>query len=336
MVYLVSFRKYLITFLITLGAFLGALLFYLLALLLYMKFKGETPVLLKAFQDYAWLILASLPFVVVIASSFYFAFLGTDKRFSMRMVPIIALFNALLLLVFFAVKGDFRMLERPKQFVFHADVMDTGMVNVLGDYKIFLEKGDKKLPRRAVLFYKNAYILSSWKEGATSFSAVASQVVGSDGLSPASRSFSIPAREPVVIMRDTGIARGMIDYYSGYLKRLKTIFQRTFASGGPIAAMIALFLLSIGYFGLLSSVVSFFNNRQTLILSYSAIFVIGLLFFAAFPDYLSLVAVISFGIKLPFLKVLVPGLFVGLLASLAAFGLYQFRDLWLKRSGNRA
>lgn len=335
MVYLVSFKKYLITFLITLGFFLGALLFYLLALLLYMKFRGETPVLLQAFRDYAWLLLASLPFAVAVASSFYFAFLGNDKRFSMRMVPIVALFNAVLLLLFFVVKGDFRMLERPKQFVFRPEVADTGMMNVLGDYKIFLEKGDKKLPRRAVLFYKNAYLLSYWKEGSTSFSAVASYTVGRDGLSPASRSFSIPAREPVVILRDTGIARGIIDYYSQYLKRLKTIFQRTFAAGGPIAAVIALFLLSIGYFGLLSSVASFFNNKQTLILSYSAVFTVGLLFFAAFPDFLSLIAVISFGIKLPFLKVLIPGIFVGLLASLAAFGLYQFRDLWLKRSGNR-
>lgn len=322
MVYLLSLRKYFFTFLKTVLFFAAGLLLYLFNILIFLKFKGESSILIEALKNYALFLVYSFPFITIIASGFYFSFIGTDKMFTIRMIPIISAFNTIVLLIFFLVNFDFLILSDPSQLYFKPEVRD-GIVNTVGDYKIYFEKGGNKGEKRGILFYKNAYLINDWQIKDNEVRLSAYQYIGDNSFFKQNSSFSIPRKEPVLQLKETGITHFLFQNYISYLKKLREIFYTTFASDGILASIIAILFLCTGYFTIISGISGFINEKQLIILTYSTLLITVILMFLCFPYFLSLITLIKFGIKNGFFKVIIPGLFIGLFSALIGYGLLE-------------
>jgi hypothetical protein len=327
-------RNYLFTFLRTSVVFIAGLSIYLFTLLLSLKFRGESWILIEALKNYGLFLLYSLPFIIIIASCFYFAFIGNDKMFVFRMVPIVSAANTIILLLFFLIKIDFFPLFPPTQLYFYPEVKE-GYINTIGDYKIFVEDNVKNNYRKGILFYHNAYLINAMNVGKNTVSVNAYQRIGNGQFYGDSSGFSIPRKEPVMQLKETGITRLVCQNYISNIKYLRKIFQTTFVNGGMPHSIVAILLMSIGFFGLTAGIAGFLSERQLVILSFSALFTLAIFLFFIFPHFLSLVNLIKFGIKNGFFKVTFPGLFVGVFGALIGYGLIELRDLMLKRGGNR-
>ncbi len=334
MVYLLSLRKYFFTFLKTILFFLGGLLLYLFEILVFLKFKGDTDVLIEALKNYGFFIVYSFPFIIIIACFFYFCSIGNDIKFNIRMIPIISALNTVLLLIFFFINFDFLILPKPVQQYYRPEIRDD-MINAVGDYKIFIEKKDGKSPGNGILFYKNAYFISDWRVKNNAVNVNTYQYIGDSGFYKQSSAFSIPRKEPVMEMKDTGISQFLFDNYISYLKKLKDIFYTTFLDGGAVLSALAILLLSTGFFSIVCGIACFINDKQILILTYATLMAASILMFLGLPYFLSLIALIKFGIKNGLFSVIIPSLFVGLFSALIGYGLLSLKDLMLKRTGNR-
>lgn len=338
MIYLKSLKSYLFRLLVMLILFALVLLFYFFTMLVFYKFHGESAVLLNALKNFGLFLLYSLPLIVIFASSFYFAFTaGGDKKFTMIMVPIVSAVNTVILLVFFLLKIDFTSLEKPLQGYFYPEVRQ-GIINSIKDYKLYVDKLDRGSIRSGILFGRNAYIVGGGTVGWENVNVSSYMTVGDGGLANQSSSFSIPRKEPVLQIQETGVSRVLFQSYINYVKKLRAIFYNTFVTGGPAGVLysaLAILLMCIGFFGIISGIVVYFNEKQIMALSYSALAVVAILMFLSFPYFLSLIALIKFGIKNGFFKVFLPSLFVGGLTALVGYGLLELRQLMLKRSGNR-
>jgi hypothetical protein len=318
-----ALRKYVITFLQTALFFIVILLLYFLNILILLKFRGQSAILFWALRDYGLFIIYSLPLILMIASCIYFAFLGNDKKFNLRIIPVIAGFNTLILLVFFLVKFDFQTLAMPAQPYFYPEVKE-GAVNSLGEYKLYLNK--KGMMPRGYLFYGSVSQVNGWSQDRNNVYV---------GLSGQKNGIAIPRKAPVLQLRETGVAHYFLVNYISYLKRMKDIFYNTFVDGGVITSTIAIFLLCVGFFGIMAGVCGFMNDKQLLILTYASLFVAGALFFMGFPYFLSLVALIKFGVKHGIFKVIIPSLFVGIFSGLIAYGLLELKGVLAKRSSGQ-
>lgn len=334
MVYLLSLKKYAILFLKTTLFFAAGLLLYLFTMLVALKFKGETALLLEALKNYGLFIIYSLPLVIMVSSCFFFGSAGNDKKFILRMIPIVSSFNTIFLFIFFLVKIDFQALFNPTQLYFSPDIKE-GIINSVGDYKVFVEKSDKNSIKKGILFYRNVYFISDGRVLKNEVNVNTYQYISAVGLNRQNSSFSIPRKEPVIQVKETGIAHFLFQNYIGYLKKLSGIFYTTFVNGGLINSIIAIYLLSVGFFAIICGVTGFLSEKQIMILTYSTLFTVALLMFIGFPYFLSLIALIKFGIKIGFFRVVIPGLFVGLFAALIGYALIELRFLLIKNAGNR-
>lgn len=333
-----SLKSYLFRLLVMLLLCALVLLFYFFTMLVFYKFHGESAILLSALKNYGLFLLYSLPLIVIFASSFYFAFnAGSDKKFAMVMVPIVSAVNTLILLVFFQLKIDFTSLEKPLQASFYPEVRQ-GIINSIKDYKLYVDKLNRGSIERGILFNRNAYVVGSGSVGRETVNVNSYLVVGDNGLANQGSSFNIPRKEPVLQIQETGVSRFLFQSYINYVKKLRGIFYSTFVTnvpGGILYTALAILLMCIGFFGVISGIVVYFNEKQIMALSYSALAAIAILMFLSFPYFLSLIALIKFGIKNGFFKVFLPSLFVGGLTALVGYGLLELRQLMLKRSGNR-
>ena len=330
-----SLRKYLFSFLKTALFFVAGLLLYLFSMLVYLKFKGDASILTEALRNYGLFLLYSIPFILIVASCFYFGFLGNDKVFFVRMIPFVALFNTVVMLAYFLVQFSFEPLPKPTQLFFYPETR-PGYVNTIGSYQLFAEPGSKENSGKGILFYKNAYFVNSWNIKKNEISVSSSQYVGRGEITRQSSGFTIPGKEPVIQLQQMGIADWLFRQYITYLNKLREFFYMTFAEGGLPASILAIFFMSMGFFGMVCGIAGFMNDKQMLILTVSALFLTAGILFFIMPQFLSLIALIRFGIKMGFFRVTIPSLFVGLLAGMIGYALIEFRDLLLKRSGNRS
>ena len=338
MKYLKSMKSYLFRLLVMTLLCALVLLFYFFTMLVFYKFHGESAILLNALKNYGLFLLYSLPLIVIFASTLYFAFTTMgDKKFTMVMVPIVSAVNTVILLVFFFLRIDFTSLEKPLQAYFYPEVRQ-GIINSIKDSKLYVDKMDRGSIDSGILFSRNAYLGGSGSVGWDTVNVNAYQAVGDNGLTGQGTSFHIPRKEPVLQIQETGISRALFQSYINYVKKLRGIFTNTFVTnvpGGVLYTALAIFLMCIGFFGIISGIAVYFNEKQIMALSYSALAVIAVLMFLSFPYFLSLITLIKFGIKNGFFKVFLPSLFVGGLTALVGYGLLELRQLMLKRSGNR-
>ena len=86
---------------------------------------------------------------------------------------------------------------------------------------------------------------------------------------------------------------------------------------------------------MIAGVAGFLHDRQVFILTVSTLLLLAILFFLAFPGFLSMIQLIKFGVKNAFFKIMVPSFIVGLLAAAIGYGLLELRELLAKRAGNR-
>ncbi len=330
--YLQSLKSYLFRLLVILLLTAFVLLFYLMTMLAYYKFRGEAAVLMLALKNYGIFLLYSVPLVVITASCFYFAFLGSDKKFTMIMVPIVSAVNAVILTVFFVAKIDFRVLEKPVRMTYAPDIRE-GVINSVKDFRIYAERMNRSSISGGLLFQRNAHVISGGSVGKDTLNVGTSQILSEGGLSPHRANFSIPRREAVRQIPETGVTRMVFGMYIDFVKKFRGLFASTFSGGGVLFSALAIFLMGIGFFGVISGIVVYFNDRQIMALSYAALFAISVVLFLALPYYLSLIALIRFGIKNAFFRVVLPSLTVGSLTAMIGYGLIELRQVILRRSG---
>lgn len=334
MIYIESLKKYAILLLQTALFFIGALLIYFFLLLVYLKFKGNTDILLKVLSNYGLFVLYTLPLIVMVASFIYFGFLGNDRFFIIRMVPYVAGLNTVLLFLFFLVKVDFMKLEPLSQITFTPDVR-AGYVNTVGKYQVYLHNDGTKKPQRGVLFYKNAHFFNEISVKNATIQVNTTRYIGNNSMVNQYAGFSIPRKAPYIQLHDTGVTFFVFQKYMDYLNKLRTVFHATFMEGGPILSFLAILFMGIVFFGIIAGIAGFVSDKQVYIFSISTLFMLAILLLFIFPNYLSMILLIKFGITHPLFKVILPSFFVGLLSSVLAYSLLEFRELMLKRSGNK-
>lgn len=291
--------------------------------------------LVTALLDTAVMLLYSIPLMLIISTSLYFAFsAGNDRKFILIMIPIIAAFNTALLAVFFLVKLDFQAVTNPGP-MYANPVFRDGLITPVGDYKVALFENSTNLSRKGFIFYKNAYMIRSVRTEKSSVSVATSSVVGNSSISPSGQFFSIPRKEQVLLLAETPVSRFALNYYISYIKKIKNIFTVTFMTNGLAASLISILILSTGFFGVIAGISGFISDRQILIMSICSLLITGVLLFAAYPAVLGLVALVKFGLKNGFFRVFLPSLTLGLLLGLLGYGLIELRSLLTRRAGAR-
>jgi len=336
LIYLISIKKYLFAFLKVLIFVVIILLLYFLEVLTYEKYAGNPNFISAAIINYLTVLFFSLPFLQVVATVMFFGFsLTFDKMLLYRIIPIIGGINAILLIVFFAVNIDFERSQAPQNFAVPVAIQ-PGFINPINQYNFYaINMIDTKI-REGVLFYKNTYFINSGKVQDDRIILDAYKAVGTGGVYNNSSHFSIPIKEPIVRLPESGISSFLIDSYLSTIQRIRHIFQTAFFSTGLFVSIIAIILLSVGFFGIVASISFFLNEKQIYILSACALLVVSFLFYYSLPYFLSLVEVIKLGIKSPFGSLFLPSLFVGIFAGLMAFGLLELKDLLMKRAKGAA
>lgn len=336
MIYLLSLRKYAAVFLKVFLAFAGALALYFVIFLLYLKFRGNSSILVEALRNYGTMLLYSIPFMVIVSGFLYFSFSSApDRRFLIIMVPLVALFNTLLLFVFFFVNTDFADLVKPEAMFAYPELKE-GYITPIGDYKIWLAPGYSNSVRKGILFYKNGYFLDSVRIQPSEINLTSPETIGNGGPERSWVSFSVPKKDQVVELPNTSVGSALLDIYIHYVKRLKTIFQTTFVTNGLAASILSMLLLAVGFFAIVAGAATWFNEKSIFLMTVCTLVVLSSVMFLAFPQFLSLIELIKFGIKNGFWKVFIPSLFVGGLAALIGLGLIELRQLTMKRGTGSA
>ena len=332
MIYLISIKKYLFTFLKVLIFVVVILLLYFLEVMTYEKYAGNPNFITSSIVNYLTVLFFSLPFLQVASTVLFFGFSITfDKLLLYRILPIIGGINAVLLIVFFVVDINFQKATPPKSFAVPCTIHE-GHINPVNQYNIYvINMLDTKI-REGMLFYKNTYFINSGKIQDDRIILDSSKAIGAGGVYNKNSHFSIPINEPVVRLPESGISSFLINSYLDTIQRIRHIFKTAFFSTGLFVSILAILLLSVGFFGIVGSVSFFMNEKQIYILSTCALVVVSFLFYYSLPYFLSLVEVIKLGIKSPFGSLFLPSLFVGIFAGLIGFGLLQLKDILIKRS----
>ncbi len=336
MLYWMAIKKYLLMILKTFLFLAAILLIYFFAMVLFFKSGGESQFWSKALMQYLGVLGYSIPLILVIASTMFFAFqISFDKAYAMRVIPILAAINALLIIPFFLVKMEIKDFPEFPALSTITDVEESS-IHPEGDLKVYLHKMKGGTIRNGLIFDDTVYFLTDGSVSKTRLSVSGSRYIGNNGPGYKSYNKSLVRKNSVKQLTDTGISHWLFNHYVEYIKKLKDIFNTSFKINNMILSLLGLFLVSIGFFSLVASISFFFNEKKAYFLSMSTLLIVGLIAFIAFPYYLTLFEVIKFGIKSPVAKVLVPGLFTTVLASLISLGMILLKDALMSKKGGVA
>ncbi len=328
MVYLVSLRNYTFTFIKTFFFVCIMLLVYLIIEIISLKSTGSASVFTESLKNYGLLLIKALPFTVLFSSCLYFSSIGMEKSFIITMVPLVAVFNTIIILLCFWMNGDFHEFNSQYQFYYYPEIKEGG-ITAIGDYQIAVTGG-----RKGILFYKNAYLFNDFRTGQNDITVNTYQAAGNTSVYSAYNSFTIPYKTPVLKLRETGITYFVMKNFIDYVKYSQNIFNITFNGGSIIYSIISFLFMNLGFFAVVCGVAGFFSETRTLALSWSALIVLTALLFIIYPQYLSLMSFIKFGFKDNILRLLISSVTAGLLGGVIGYALIQMRIMFQhKREG---
>lgn len=296
--------------------------------MLYQKGIGNSKFVVEALKSYGAFLFYSIPLLCIFATSSFAAFkLNFDKKFSIRVVPIIATINTVFLLLFFLINIDYAPIPKDKARSIYPEIK-TGYVNQINGYRLYVNSKNKKgnIIKSGVLFQDNAYLISSGKITKKQISLYSTKYISDTSICRKKSSFSVPHKEKLFQLQNTGISAILLSAYDNYTRKVRTIFNQTFASAGIVSSIIAILFMSIGFYAVVFGIAVFFNHRDIFFLSFAAIMVLSFAEIFLYRYYLAMVQVIKLGIKNAFWQVTIPGIVVGIFAGLLGFGLIQLKD----------
>lgn len=299
------------------------------------KLSGEERFVVNAFLDYLGILQTSLPFILALSTVMYFAFqIAFDKLYAFRLIPIISLFNALLMLVFFYVNLEFSDLPEDME-LSRNPFIEQDQINPLNGYPVYVNDKSDFIDTKiedGLLFYNKVYFVDEGYIEDDTVELYTSGYIGENSIVSHQGSISIPYVEELMTLDDTGITGFITRKYIGYLDNLKEIYKKTFTDEPLLSSIFAIVLTGLGFFFVLSSISFFFNDKDIFILSVSTLFVVAVLGFLGFQYFLSLVQVIKFGIENAFGRIILPSILILIFSGLVSFGLIQLKEAIHKKS----
>ncbi|MCX7820795.1 MAG: hypothetical protein N2258_03875 [Brevinematales bacterium] len=334
MIYLETLKKYTFGFLKVLLWVILFSLIYFFYLLAYFKVTGTKGFLLLSVGNYFAFIINSLPFVIIFSTMLFFSFAGQDKFYIIKFLPIINIFNTIILTLFFLLNLKFLILYENKE-VKYIPIVRENYLNVFGPYRFYYEKNDRGGLTKGILFYKDPYLLSSVsvKDDYTYLST--SHLVGKTSLYANNSFFKVKIKEDLISLKSSPISPFLLKIYENYNIKLKNFFEYTFKTGGIIISIIAIYILFLGFSGFIVSIGSYFGKKEIYSLSFSTILVLSVVFFVGLPVFLNLTHLIKLGIKNKLFEVIIPSLIVGVFAGMIGYGLIELKILMNKMYGNK-
>lgn len=313
------------------------MLIYLFAMVLHFKSSGVSNFWGQALIQYAGLLLHSIPLLLVISSTLFFAFQITfDKLYAMRVIPVLAAINALLIIPFFVVNPKVDAFPEFPKLTLSADV-EEGTIHPEDNLKVYINKMKGATIQNGLIFDKNVWFLDSGSISKSRLSVSGSRTMGNEG--PYSRSYniSVSRNNKIDQLRDTGISYWLFTRYVKYIQHLKGVFENSFTVKKNLAlSLLSIFVVCIGFFSLLAAASFFFNEKQVYFLSMSTLLIVGMVGFITLPYYLSTFEVLKFAIRNPLGKILVPSLLTTVLSLLISLGLVVMKDALMQKKGGRA
>ncbi len=334
MVYIETVKKYFFNFLKVLLWVLIFSLIYFFYLLAYFKVSGEKNFLFLSFGNYFSFVINSLPFVIIFATILFFSFAGQDKFYVLKFLPIVNVLNTIILTLFFVLNLKFLVLYENKP-VKYNPVIREGYFNVFGQYRFYYENDEKGKLKKGVLFYKEPYILGLINVKDDYVYLTTSHLLGKNNLYANNSSFRITRKQDLISLKSSPISPFILKMYEDFNIKLKNFFNFTFKSGGIIGSIIAIYILFLGFSGLIVGVGSYFARKDIYSLSFSTLLVFSVLFFFSFPIFLNLTHLIKLGIKNKFFEVIIPAIIVGTFSGMIGYGLIELKGIISKMSGNR-
>lgn len=326
MIYLLSIKKYLITLLKSLSFFILIILFYFFTMVTLYHIGGVSRFWVKALLQSLGLLQASLPFMLIISTCFFFAFQMTfDRVYAFKVLPLISTINALFLLIFFLTSAPIRLIGH-KAALRGTVPITQGYIYPLRGQSILITRIKNNRIKGGLLFDRNSKLITGGYVGKNTLSVKIGAYFSSRGPVKIRQSFSFPLKRKDALQNDTGISRGLFDYYIRFIGGLKKIFTETFQRKNTVFSLLAIILMSLGFFSLIGSLSFFFNEKQAYFLSFSGLLIIALLGLFAFPSYLGMVAVIGFGIHKGPMQLLLPGIIVTIFALLLSVGMVFLKE----------
>lgn len=313
------------------------LLIYFFAMVLHFKSGGVPDFWGKALVQYAGLLLHSLPLLLVISSTLFFAFQITfDKLYALRVIPVLASVSALFIIPFFLVKAEIQAFPEFPELSLAAEV-EEGSIYPEDNLKVYIHKMKGTSIQSGLIFDNNAWFLNSGSVSKSRLSVSGSRVMGNEGVYSRSYNIAVSRNNKISQLKDTGISYWLFTRYVEYIQHLKGVFDNSFrVRKSPLLSLLSLFLVCVGFFSLLSAASFFFNEKQVYFLSMSTLLVVGMAGFITLPYYLSIFEVLKFAIKNPVGQALVPGILTTLLSLLISLGLVLMKDALMQRKGGRA
>lgn len=331
MIYLISIKKFFLQFLKTTLFFLVFLLFYLFGLIVSGKFAGSNTLIQTAVVNYLALLLNSLPVILLISSTTFFAFhMAFDKLYALRLIPILGGVSALMLLAFFFVNLDFKPQPRPSTLTIY-DKVTEGLINPVNGVKVYVNKMSEDRIRSGILFDDNVSFIGSGRVSDKQVVVTTSRVISDGSISAREASLTLPRKETVISLQDTGLLTAAMDIYIKHTERMKSIFTLTFTDGSILFEILAIIIMCVGYFSIVAGVSFFLNDQQIKFLSLAANVLVAIIGFFGFQYFMSLIQVIKFGIKSTFGEILLPSILIAVFAGLIGFGLLQLKEALTKK-----
>ncbi len=329
MIFLTSIKKYAVQFLKILLLFIGLLLFYFFAMILSGKISGSEKILINALQNYGAILLYSLPFMLILSTAIFFAFeMNFDKLYALKIIPIVAGLNALILLSFFFINLETDPLPENTSFEV-APALEEGRINNFNGYNIYVnDLNDFDLTEidDGILFYNQSHFISSGKIGEESIHIYTDKYIGDSSIISRYKSYTIKRTEKFHKLESTGLFQLILTHYMNYIQKIKTKFTETFTGDSAVFSIIGIILVSMGFYFIIASSAFFFNEKDIIMLNVSALFIISLLGYFVFQYFLSLVAIIKFGLNHPLGKIVLPSFIIMVFSGLIGFGLLQLKD----------
>jgi len=319
--YLRSLLRYSVTFLRTAFFVAVLLLIYFLSCAVLLKSMGNPSFLTESLRNYGIVIVRALPFIAILASLMYFSNISSaaGKPFMITMIPLLAIFNTAIFCLSFYFNPDFMQFTGQSSSYYYPEISQD-RVNDIGGYKIVLKSGG-----RGSLFYNNMFIFNDLKPVNNNISLNTETAVYDASIAPSYIRMTIPYRTEAVNSGETGISDYLIKNFLEASRSLQSVFL-TLISGSSLPVLIfSMLFMNLGFFALACSLAVFFSDRQTILLSWSLIFLLAAALFLALPQYFIFISIIKSGIRSQGYKLILPSIFVGIPGGLIGYILISIR-----------
>lgn len=284
---------------------------------------------MDSLRNYGIAIVRALPFIAILASLMYFSNISSaaGKPFMITMIPLLAIFNTAIFCLSFYFNPDFMEFAGQASSYYYPEISQD-RVSDMGGYKIVPKGGG-----RGALFYNNMFLFDNLKTVNGSISLNTETAVYDTSIAPSYIRMTIPYRMETVNPGETGISDYLVKSFLTASRSLQSVFL-TLSSGSSLPVLIfSMLFMNLGFFALACSLAVFFSDRQTILLSWSLIFLLSAALFLALPQYFIFISIIKSGIRSYGFKLILPSIFVGMPGGLIGYILISIRAATGRNAG---